>query len=85
LLKILAIERKSEKMYSLLIWERISRKLACLIHNLAESRIVKEPQETFWSGFSGYFDDLDGHYREVAWGSMFEFAKNGGLGFKKTV
>jgi len=48
----------------------------------AEARVVKEPQETFWGGFSGYFADLDGYNWEVAWGPMFEFAENGELRFK---
>ena len=46
------------------------------------ARVVKEPQETFWGGFSGYFADLDGLYWEVAWGPMFEFAENGEFRFK---
>ena len=49
----------------------------------AGARVVKEPQETFWGGFSGYFADLDGYYWEVAWGPMFEFAENGELKFKE--
>ena len=49
----------------------------------AGARVVKEPQETFWGGFSGYFADLDGYYWEVAWGPMFEFAENGELRFKE--
>lgn len=49
------------------------------------ARVVKEPQDTFWGGFSGYFADLDGYYWEVAWGPMFEFAENGELRFKDTV
>jgi uncharacterized protein len=49
----------------------------------AGARIIKEPQDTFWGGFSGYFEDLDGYYWEVAWGPMFEFAKNGEMKFKK--
>lgn len=48
----------------------------------AGARIVKEPQETSWGGFSGYFADLDCHYWEVAWGSMFEFTEAGELRFK---
>lgn len=28
--------------------------------------IIKEPQEVFWGGYSGYFKDLDGHVWEVA-------------------
>ena len=45
--------------------------------------IEKEPQETFWSGFSGYFTDPDGHYWEVAWGPMFDFTESGELKFRK--
>ena len=45
----------------------------------AGARIIKEPQETFWGGFSGYFADLDGHYWEVVWGPMFEFTEDGAL------
>ena len=47
----------------------------------AGANVVKEPQQTFWGGFSGYFADLDGYYWEVAWGPMFEFAENGELRF----
>lgn len=28
---------------------------------------IKEPQDVFWGGYSGYFADLDGHLWEVAW------------------
>jgi predicted lactoylglutathione lyase len=49
----------------------------------AGARVMKEPKETFWGGFSGYFADLDGYYWEVSWGPMFEFAKNGELRFKE--
>ncbi len=48
------------------------------------ARIMKEPQETFWGGYSGYFADLDGHHWEVVWGPMFEFSENGALKFKKS-
>jgi catechol 2,3-dioxygenase-like lactoylglutathione lyase family enzyme len=48
----------------------------------AGARVVKEPHDTFWGGFSGYFADLDGYYWEVAWGPMFEFAANGEMRFK---
>jgi len=48
----------------------------------AGAKIVKEPQDTFWGGFSGYFADLDGHHWEVAWGPMFGFAENGEMRFK---
>ncbi len=49
----------------------------------AGARVVKEPQETLWGGFSGYFADLDGYYWEVAWGPMFEFTENGEMKFKE--
>ena len=49
----------------------------------AGARVMKEPQTTFWGGFSGYFADLDGYCWEVAWGPMFEFAENGELRLKK--
>ena len=29
--------------------------------------IVKPPQDTFWGGYSGYFQDPDRHLWEVAW------------------
>jgi len=45
------------------------------------AKIVKEAQDTFWGGFSGYFADLDGYYWEVAWGPMFEFEDNGNMKF----
>ena len=45
----------------------------------AGATIVKDPQDTFWGGFSGYFADLDGYYWEVAWGPMFEFDDNGDM------
>ena len=45
----------------------------------AGASIVKEAQDTFWGGFSGYFADLDGYYWEVAWGPMFEFTDDGAL------
>jgi uncharacterized protein len=28
---------------------------------------IKEPQDVFWGGYSGYFADPDGHLWEVAW------------------
>jgi len=29
--------------------------------------VVKDPQDTFWGGYAGYFQDPDGHLWEVAW------------------
>ncbi|HEX6034639.1 MAG TPA: VOC family protein [Anaerolineales bacterium] len=34
---------------------------------LAGAVIVKPAQATFWGGYSGYFQDPDGHVWEVAW------------------
>jgi len=33
----------------------------------AGAKVVKPPQNTFWGGYGGYFQDPDGHLWEVAW------------------
>ncbi len=33
----------------------------------AGAKIIKPAQETFWGGYSGYFQDPDGHLWEIAW------------------
>jgi uncharacterized protein len=33
----------------------------------AGARIVKPAGDTFWGGYSGYFQDPDGHVWEIAW------------------
>ena len=33
----------------------------------AGAKLIKQPQEVFWGGYSGYFSDPDGHLWEVAW------------------
>src|SRR6059036_3921637 len=33
----------------------------------AGAKIVKTAQDTFYGGYAGYFQDLDGHLWEVAW------------------
>lgn len=48
----------------------------------AGARIAKEPQDTFWGGYSGYFADPDGYHWEIVWGPMFEFTGQGELRFK---
>ena len=48
----------------------------------AGARVAKEPQDTFWGGFSGYFEDPDGYVWEIAWGPMFEFSESGEMTFK---
>lgn len=39
----------------------------------AGATIKKEPKETDWGGYGGYFTDLDGYYWEVAYGEDWEF------------
>ncbi|MFT0531580.1 VOC family protein [Castellaniella hirudinis] len=34
---------------------------------LAGATIVKPAHDTFWGGYSGYFQDLDGHLWEIVW------------------
>ena len=29
--------------------------------------IVREPADTFWGGYAGYFQDPDGHLWEIVW------------------
>lgn len=38
----------------------------------AGAKIVKPAQETFWGGYSGYFQDPDGHLWEVTWNPDWE-------------
>ena len=38
----------------------------------AGATITKEPQDTFWGGYAGYFCDPDGHLWEVLWNPNFE-------------
>ena len=45
----------------------------------AGGKIVKQAQDVFWGGHSGYFSDPDGYYWEVAWGPMFTFDPSGAL------
>ena len=34
--------------------------------------ITVPPHDTFWGGYSGYFQDLDGHLWEVVWNPQWE-------------
>ncbi|MBI5390658.1 VOC family protein [Candidatus Woesearchaeota archaeon] len=34
-------------------------------------KILKEPKDAFWGGYSGYFEDPDGYLWEVAWNPHF--------------
>jgi uncharacterized protein len=33
----------------------------------AGAKLIKQPQDVFWGGYSGYFSDPDGHLWEVAY------------------
>ena len=33
----------------------------------AGARVVKEPEEAFWGGYTAYFQDPDGHLWEITW------------------
>ena len=39
-------------------------------------KIVKEPVRVSWGGYSGYFQDIDGYYWEVAYSSSWQFDDN---------
>lgn len=39
----------------------------------AGALIVKPAQDTFWGGYSGYFQDPDGHLWEIVWNPQWEF------------
>ena len=45
----------------------------------AGAKVLKEAQDVFWGGHSGYFADPDGHLWEVAWNPHFPFNKEGHL------
>ncbi|WP_093211748.1 VOC family protein [Sediminibacillus albus] len=42
----------------------------------AGAKIVKQPQPVFWGGYSGYFQDPNGFYWEVAYGDDWKFDEN---------
>ena len=39
--------------------------------------IMKMPEEVFWGGYSGYFDDLDGHLWEIAYNPFWVILDDG--------
>lgn len=41
----------------------------------AGARIIKPAQSTFWGGYAGYFQDLDGHLWEVAWNPAWDISE----------
>lgn len=42
----------------------------------AGAKITKEPETVFWGGYSGYFQDPNGFYWEVAYGEDWKFDEN---------
>ena len=62
--------------------------LACCMKNEAEvdamitkvekhgGTIAKKPETVFWGGYSGYFQDPDGYYWEVAYSKNWQFDEN---------
>ena len=45
----------------------------------AGATIVKQAQDTFWGGYSGYFSDPDGYLWEVAYADAWKFNEDGSL------
>ncbi len=45
----------------------------------AGGKIVKDAQDVFWGGHSGYFTDLDGYFWEVAWSPRGAFDEAGAV------
>ncbi len=45
--------------------------------------ILKEPEEAFWGGYSGYFSDPDGHAWEVAYNPHWAIKKDGRVSMTK--
>lgn len=45
----------------------------------AGGRVLAEPVDRFWGGYSGYFADPDGYAWELAWGPNFEYNEDGSL------
>lgn len=42
----------------------------------AGAEMIKAPQTTSWSGYGGYFKELNGFYWEIAYGPDWEFDEN---------
>ena len=45
----------------------------------AGAKIIKQAQQVFWGGYSGYFADPDGYLWEVAWNPSFAFDEKDNL------
>jgi uncharacterized protein len=49
----------------------------------AGAKLIKEAQEVFWGGYSGYFADPSGHLWEVAWNPFWTLTKDGAVQLPK--
>ena len=47
------------------------------------AKIVKQPQKTFWGGYSGYFSDPDGHTWEIAHNPFWTIRKDGSVSMRQ--
>lgn len=45
----------------------------------AGARVIKEPKDAPWGGYSGYFADPDGHPWEVAWNPDWTLSEGGSV------
>lgn len=50
----------------------------------AGAKLVKRPQDVFWGGYSGYFEDPDGYLWEVAYADSWIFNDDGSLNLDNT-
>jgi len=60
---------------------RLSKDVDRLLSLLRErgAKILKEAEDTFWGGRSGYFSDPDGYPWEIAWNPFIKMDKKGRL------
>lgn len=49
----------------------------------AGGKLVKEAQDVFWGGYSGYFADPSGHLWEIAWNPHWPLATDGSVQLPK--
>ncbi|WP_338054680.1 VOC family protein [Terrihabitans soli] len=45
----------------------------------AGAKLLKQPDKTFWGGYSGYVADPDGHVWEIAHNPFWELDESGGI------
>jgi len=48
----------------------------------SSAKIVKAPEEVFWGGYSGYFEDPDGHLFEIAYNPFITLDAKGEIQLK---